>query len=153
MIVLNSILDEIFEKILSNCCCFHQICLNCRWCFDLWIMTNNCFTFLKWMLPTFDDTITILHNVYIIFNPYFAQIFRNIFFVARLTVPLKFAISPAMIWLDNIHLWTASFDVFNPIMNPFCFLLTICSRTCSGVNLLKLSLDLLKENWPSRNSR
>ena len=79
----------------------------------------------------------------------------KIFLDARLTLSLKLAISPAMIWLDSIHLWSTPSNVLIPIIppDPFCSMLIICSMTWSGGNLLKLPLDLLTEKGPFMNSR
>ena len=154
IIAFNSILDKVFETTLSNCCCIHQIFLNCWWCLHLWWKTEKFFTLLKWILPTFDDAAAMLHNFSIIFNPCFVQIFDNTFSRCKIDT-LQFAISLAMIGLDSIHLWTALCNVLISIFPPdtFCSLLIVCFMTWSGGNLLKLLLDLLTEKWPFTNLR
>ena len=117
---------------------------------NLWWKTNNYFTLLKSILPTFDDTAVILHNLFIIFNPCFFQIFGQIFSCCKIDIFFEVCHKPAMIWLDSIILCTAPSDVLVPVIPPnhLGSSLIVFSMTWSGGNLLQLPLDLLTEKWP-----
>ena len=150
IIAFNSILDDVFETTLSNCCCIHQIFLNCYWCLNLWWKTNIFFTMLKWIL----STLWYCSNVLIIFNLFFTQIFGKIFSGCKIDTFFEVwhKSSDDMTWqyLPLSCSIQCTYSIIIP-PDPFCSLLIVCSMTWSGGSFLKLSLAFLTEKWPFKN--